>query len=841
MSLEHTQTTDVIADTLRRYAQNILVVVFGLLPIFFVPTAYAPFEYSKVFFVLAGVMSALVLYSLSILRSGKISIGFSYTLVAMWAVALVAFVSSLLSGDIRDSLVGDVLSVHSTVFVGILALVMSVWAFIGAEKVSVMRLYMLLAASTIVLVLFHVARLIVGADTLSLGVFQSSIATPVGSWNDLALFLGLSILLSLVTMEQLPLTKQGRILFTIVTVVALFMLGVINFFTVWLILGLVSLVMIVYSLGKDRLSGSQLSLVSGRVAGPSSLMLSLIVFAVSVLFIIGGAALGGYISKFTNISYIEVRPSLQATADIARNVYQENAFLGIGPNKFADAWRLHKDASINATVFWNTDFNAGNGYITTFFITAGVLGGIVWLLFLGTFLISGVRILLTASDSDRMWYFIGVSSFVSAVYIWGMSLIYVPGAVVLILGALCTGVTIAAAQALRGKTASIYSIISNRRTGFIMTLAVIVVIIGSVATLYGVGRDYAAVYTFNGAESAFANGADIETVKTRIADAYALSSSDVYARRIAEYEFILLNSMLGIQNPTSEDQRRFETAVVNGVNAAERAQGGDASEANNWAVQGGIYSLLMSANIDGVYDRAKDSLTKARDLNPKNPIVYLNLAELEGRAGNYDAAREQVQTAINLKPNFTDAFFYLSQLDIVTGNVEGAIASARSIVALEPQNAARYYQLGVLETSRQNIEGAIEAFERAIELDTNYANARYLLALAYDEEGRATDARAQLEKVLELNPGNPDVLALIASIDTHGSIKTETTASSTSEARVIGESQTVSEDNGAVTTNEAPDSPLVSPVNTVPATGGAEGSGESVSPQDALPSEAMNQ
>lgn len=808
------QNRDPIADALQRYAQNILVVVFGLLPLFFIPSAFVPFEYSKIFLALTGIVSALVLTSLSVLRSGKIQFTYSLVLAALWAVVLLAAIASFLSGDIRDSLYGDVLSTHATAFVAVLALTVTVWQMQSISKTTVMRLYMLLAGSTLALVVFHILRLFIGAGPLSLGVFTSSISTPVGSWNDLALFLGLSVLLSLVALDQLPLTKHGRALFGTVIVLALGMLGIINFFTVWLILGLVSLVMVVYALGKDKLAGSQPTLVAVRSTNTTSLLFSLVVFVASVLFIVGGAALGGMISKVTNISYIEVRPSFEATADIARNVYHENAFLGTGPNKFADAWRLYKDNAINQTVFWNTDFNAGNGYITTFFITTGVLGGLAWLTFLGLFIVRGMRILLTASDADRMWYFIGVSSFVSALYIWGMSLIYVPGAVVLILGALCTGIAIGAGNVLSGKGSRTFSIVTNRRTGFLVTLGVIAVIIGSVSVLYTSGRHYAAMYTFNEAMYSLDHGGTPESISGAIARAFELSPSDMYARRMAEYEFMRMNQLLATPAPTEVEQKLFEQAVVSAVNASDQARLIDPSEPSNWAIRGGIYSLLMSLNIEGVYDRALEALNKARELNPKNPIPYLALAELEGRAGNFESARTNTETAIGLKPNYTDAFFYLSQLDIVTGNVEGAIRSTQSIIALEPQNPARYYQLGVLETSRKNVDGAIVAFEKAIALDTNYANARYLLALAYDQKGRAADAKVQLEKVLELNPGNTDVTTMLGELGRTG--KLTGTASSSASARVVSETSAVSEENGTVRTNEAPDSTLVSPVNTVP-------------------------
>lgn len=813
MPTEETKQGDTITVALRTYAQNILVVIFGLLPLIFIPTNVAPFDYTKVVVVVAGIIIALVLYSLSVLRSGVISFNTSRTLGCLWLVAGIAFLSSFLSGDLKDSLVGDLFSIHSTVFVAILALIPTVWVLLKASKASVMRMYILLAVSTIVLVLYHALRLMLGADFLSFGLFNSNVATPVGSWNDLALFLGLTVILALVTLEQLALTKAGRMLFAVVVALSLFMLGVINFFTVWLVLGLTSLVMVVYSLGKDRFSVSQLPLMGGtKEPNATSLAVSLVVFAVSVLFVVGGATFGGWISKMTNVSYVEVRPSFESTANIARNVYHENAFLGIGTNKFTDAWRLYKDDSINLTPFWNTEFNAGNGYITSFFVTTGVLGGLAWILFLLVFATTGIKQLLSTTETDRMWYFIGVSSFVSALYIWCMSLIYVPGVVILLLGALCTGVAVSALNVLGGRQGINITVGMNRKTGFLLTLAVIVVIITSVSTLYVTGRHYSSVYTFNKSLLAMQEGKSIDELEKEVTAAFQLSTSDVFARRIAEYQLARMNNLVALTAPTAEQQAQFKNASANGVNAAQQAIQLDGEEPANWAVLGGIYSVLASVGVEGASDRALEALKKSRELNPKNPLPFLESAIVEARMGNYDGARGYIEQSIGMKPNFTEAFFLLSQLEIAKGNVEAAISSTKATITLEPQNAARYYQLGVLESAHKNSTGAIEAFEKAVTLDQNYANARYLLALAYDEQGRSADAKAQLEAVLATNPGNVDVAGLLKVIKEEGSLaRLRTTASQT-----VVEAAPVTDDNGTVVSTQESDSTLLTPVNTIP-------------------------
>lgn len=813
MFAEQSLKNDPIALRLGRYAQNILVIIFGLLPLAFIPTISAPFEYSKVLIVVIGLLAALVLYSLSVLRSGTVSIGISYPLCALWAVAGISAISSMLSGDFMDSFVGDFFSIHATLFMVVLASIPTVWMILRPSKTAVMKMYLLLAASTLVLVVFHILRLVFGAEFLSFGIFTGAVSTPIGTWNDLALFLGLSIILSLVVLEQLPLTKAGRMLFGVVTLLSLGMLSVINFFTVWIVLGLSSLVLLVYTLGKDRFSGGQPSLISSQNTNPTSLFVSLIVFVVSVIFIIGGSSVGGWIAQHTGLSYIEVRPSFEATSNIARNVYQENAVLGTGSNKFVDAWRLYKDDSINSTAFWNTDFNAGNGYVTTFFVTTGVLGGLAWIVFLVTYFVVGTRRLLGATEGDKIWYFIGVSSFVSAVYIWGMSIIYVPGAVVLMIGALCTGISLHAFSLLSGIPKKELVVGNNRRTGFMVTLAVMVVIVGSVSALYVMVRHYSAVYAFNESVLSMQAGKSIAELEQEVVGAYSLVSSDVFARRIAEYQLQRLNALAQLREPTEAQSQEFNTAMVNGVRFAQEAVKIDTQEPANWAVLAGIYNVLASMNVEGALDRVRDALAKSRELNPKNPLPYLETAVVEARVGNYDLARTYVEKAISLKPNFTEAYYFLSQLAVIQGNVAEAIQSTQAVITLEPNNPVRHYQLGVLESSRQNLDGAVTAFQNAIALDQNYANARYLLALAYDTKGETEKAREQLQTVLTLNPENAEIIELIRVIDSEGSLARLRAQVDTT----VSESTASTDETGTVSTGQATaETSLVNPINTVP-------------------------
>jgi tetratricopeptide (TPR) repeat protein len=814
------RSVDSIETTLRGIAYNVFIGAFGLVPLLFLPVAYAPFDYTKTLFVVLAVLVAVIFFSLSVLRSGKVALVGAWPLFALWGVTGAAVVSALLSGDMYDAVIGDNFGVHTTLFVGLLTLIASFIAILGQNKTFVMRLYVALAGSAVILGLFQFLRIVFGADFLSFGVFTSNTNSVFGGWNDLALFFGLTILISLVALEQLPLTKIGRSLFSAVVAVALIMLAIVNFFAVWLVLALVSLMVLMYALTKDRLIAT-----AGPTFGAkpniavSSIVVSASVFVCSLIFVIGGTVVGGAVSKLSGITYVEVRPSLEATIDVTRQTYSENAFVGIGPNKFVDAWRLYKDQALNETIFWSTDFVTGSGYIPTQFVTMGILGVVAWVSFMVLFVWSGLRMLFAVSMPDKFWYFIGSSSFVAATYLWGMSFVYTPGVTVLLLAALFTGITCGAAAALTKERVYLWSIDQNRRAGFVLVGVIMLLIVGSSSSLYYIGRHYAAVYTFAGAVSGLDGSTTIAEVEQTIAQSFTMVQSDQFARQIALYQLAKMNALIGVKEPTPEQQQEFQLAAANGVSAAEQAVALDPTDPLNTSTLGGIFSMLAAAGVDGALDRAREAYNAARLQDPKNPSYALLEAQLLARTGSAGEARAKIAEAVSLKSNYTDALFFLTQIDVAEGKVADAIKTTQSIISLEPNNPARYYQLGVLYSSDKKLDEAIVAFERAVSLDQNYANARYFLALGYLEKNNRDGAREQLEAVLALNPGNTEVERLIADIDGGRTFDTSTAASTTEQ--VVDADSPVETEDGTVTTTEAPDTSLIAPVNPVSETGGA--------------------
>lgn len=791
---------------LQRIAQYSVIVLFGILPIFFTVGLWASLGFSKT--ILAIAVGALVVVTMSLLtlRRSKALTVLPISLGLFWAVVLVAIISGLLSGDSQEAIRGSVMGVHTAGFIAVLGLAMTIPLALQGSKIMTIKALALFSFVAALLLVYNVFRLFAGGEFLSFSSFGSVTVSPIGGFNDLAIFAGLMVVLGLITLVQLPLKAWLQFTISVLVAISLVILSVVNFFDIWLAVGFFGLLMLVYILSRDSLF--KISNDSKPVKSSRSLIVTTaLVCCVSALFILAGDYAGGKINAITNIDYVEVRPSTAATIDIVKSVYSEDVLFGIGPNRFEDAWRLYKDPSINETIFWDTDFNAGGGYVLTLFAGVGLLGGLLLILFHLFFLYLGYRMLLRSSHQDSYWYYFGTVSFAAACFVWGMSYVYVPGAGMLLLGALFTGFTFVAAGSLLPSMVRSIPLVVNRRRGFFLMAAIILAITVSVSTLFSVGKQYVAQANFSKAQATAESVEEFEQIALNSFENY---SDDRFVSSRAQIQISNMIALLGVTEPTEEQQRRFLSASDQAVNFAKQAVDEDSTNPDNHAIIAGVYSNLAIAGVDGAQERANASLAEAQRLDPINPGYHLIAAQMSARIGDVSSAREEISTALNLKPNFTQALYLSAQLDINEGNTESAIVTTQDIIRLEPNNPTRYFQLGVLFSANNNYPEAINSFQRAVALNADYANARYLLALAYLNTDQTEAGLEQLRVVQQTNTENVDLNSLIQQVESGEFVP----APNTSLEVPVSD---VSPDEGfgdTVTTSSDIDTDLVSPVNT---------------------------
>lgn len=355
--------------------------------------------------------------------------------------------------------------------------------------------------------------------------------------------------------------------------------------------------------------------------------------------------------------------------------------------------------------------------------------------------------------------------------------------------------------------------LTTARTGFVLIVCVMIMIISTIAVGYGAVRQFAAAYGFVTATSNLVpDGTQIRVVTDRLFKSYTLYPSDTYSREIAFYHLLKLNNLLNVTEATPAQQQEFQAAITAGIAAGTTAVQKKPTDAQNWRALGDIYAVLAAVNIEGATARANEAYVEAEVRDPKNPYYVLQKAIMALRAKDFVEARRLATLALEVKSNYTDALAVLSQIDIATGDVDKAIISTESLIRLESNNPGRYYQLGVLQTAAGERDAAIAAFTAAVTIDQNYANARYLRALQYLAAGDKELSISELAIVRDLNPDNASVSDLIKKIES-GEVNTATV----NQNEQIKEPVAVTTENDTATSDSVPDSDLLTPVNTTKA------------------------
>lgn len=748
-----------------------IVGVMFLLPIFFIPSLSVPFSFTKSLLIFVSILVAFFLFLISKLKRGEIVLPVNGIVLVAWALPAVYLISALFSGNSGVSFLGQGFEIDTFGFIAVMVLMLSLVPLLLKTRESVFRIHIALVLSLIILILFQGSRLIFGPDFLSFGIFTSETSNLLGKWNDLGIFLGLTTILSLITLEGLPLNKLSRLILYIILGISVLFLGIINFLPVWIIVGLFSLGLFVYGFSKRKFrfgNMKQPDEQSIQTNSSKALVPSIIVLIIALVFIIGGSSVGGFMSSVFNVSQIEARPSWQSTIDISKQTYRESPLFGSGPNTFGSQWSLFKPQSINNTMFWNVDFDSGVGLVPTSFTTTGVLGGMAWIAFFMFFLYSGFKNLIVSAIDDKASYYLTLSLFLGALYLWVFTIIYIPNVVIVTLAFLLTGMYIAS---LRHRPGTVVEkeiqFASNPRVGFISILTLTILLIISAVSLYMVGGQYISAVAFQGSLVAANVEGDIDKAEKKVASAIRLGNSDRYYRFAAEINLARINQVLGDTERDIEERRaEFQTILGSAISNVQKAIEIDNKNYQNWSMLGRVYGSVVPLGVEGAYESAQNSYAEALKLNPHNPEIFLTLARLElaKDANNIEGAKEFIGASLQKKSNYTEAIFLLSQLQIQEGNIQNAITSVEAAVVIEPNNAVFFFQLGLLQSNVGDQAKAISALERAVALNPQYSNARYFLGLNYFQTGRAEEAVEQFTVVSGLNPDNEDVKTILDTI-----------------------------------------------------------------------------
>lgn len=737
-----------------------------LLPIFFLPTTIMPLGMAKVVLLSLGAIAVLGASLIAIFKKGEVRVPKSHMLWGALALPLVYIASSLTSASPSLSLFGYTLETGTAGFIALVSILFLTSAFVFRDRLGLIRGVSALFLSLAILTVFALVKIFSKGAWLNFDPISGIIGNPLGAWTDLSMSSGLLALLAAFALDMLPMSGLLRAFTWVFYIVSIVLLAVTNFSAAWAITLGASIVLLVYLLTVEKAS----ALERGKSDNRQGIWAASLLAAVSLIFIwnptFSTESISATIANLSHVNNTDVRPSLSATFSVGRQVLKANPIVGTGPNTFDKSWLLHKPQAVNSTPFWNATFPFGFGFLPTVISDTGLLGALVWILFLLLFLGLGVKA-IAKNPENRADRFMVISTFMISLFLWIGSFLYQPSGAMIALAFISSGLFIGSAEAAGVIGTRTLSLTKTNLTHFISALVMIMLLVGLLAFGLVTVKKALAVFHF---ERALANsraaGTTLDSIEVELMKAIAISPADPFWFVLSEVELAKANSILNDKARDPETNKSlFQESLSRSIAALQNAIAINPNYQNLIAL-GNLYESLVPAplSVKGAYDNALAVYNSARGLNPMTPEIPLLLGRLELDNKKPEDARIAIAEALKLKPDYADAYFFLSQLEISQNNIKGAIASAETGVVLSPGNAGVLFELGLLKYANKDYAGAADACIRALQISPDYANAKYYLGLSLDKLGKKSDALKLFEDLLKTNPDNQAIQQVLANL-----------------------------------------------------------------------------
>lgn len=736
-------------------------------PLAFWPSPYVALDLIKTIVISLGTLISAILYAVHIMKDRKLVLPPKSLFFTGILLSVSLLISSFTSIQVAKSLIGQGFEIGTALFV-LLTFVAGLVAFgmVSRRAERSILIYAAAALAYLILFVFQVLRLIpqVGPK-FTLNILNSATATILGSWNSVGLYSAVVAIIAIAALMFLPLTRRIKAFYAVIALIAAIAIFIVDNPGIWFILALMLLgAAILMSMARPKGEGSYLGSLIGRIA-----WMPFILFIVAALLAWKGSVWSAPVLNKLSADSSELTLPWQMTLDVVAGSIKNYPLFGVGPNHFTQAFLAYKPIGINQGDGWGIEFGTGFALLPTFVATQGVIGGVLWLLFLVFLGVLGAQA-LRRLPSDPTQRFIIVSSFSAAAFLWISALTFVPSHALLFLTLIMTGIFAGSVVAYGILEPFIWAPAEGSRMYKLMpSFLTLSIVIAAVWGLTYVKKTVALAYFGSGIQQlTVANNPDA-------ADAYfkkalAIDSSDVYWQARAESAMAratALASTVSAQTPASTSQQvlaTISTDLDDALQDAHNAIGYDPSNYYNYISEARVSESAANIRMQNAYDNAVQAYTRAIALNPQNPSLYLSLARLQASQNKLDDALKTIGAALQVKNNYLDAIFLLSQVDAAKGNLPEAVTAAQYAIQINPANPLLYFQLGLLQYNSKDYADAAAALAQAVKLQPDYANAQYFLGLSDSRLGNNTDAIAQFTQLAKSNPGNQEVALILSNL-----------------------------------------------------------------------------
>lgn len=690
-----------ICDKITRWS---IYVAFLLVPVFFLPVTIFPLALDKQVLLLALMFIGLIAWLAGGIIQGKLIMPRAHINYLVLALIVFSAASAWFSGARGAGFWGTTGGEVNT-FVNLLAfgllffLTASVFKQDGERKV----LISLTLVSAAAVLIYSVLQML-GIWILPWQFTQRAVFNPIGTTNALAIYLGAAFALAFSLFYLPPGAFYKRITAKIALIglaLALFITGFfINFWVVfagWLAITFLLLLISFKSVP---------AAFSAKKTIPALAVLIISLLVVLVRFNVFSVPLPTF-----NLPG-EVVPSVGASWQIAKSTLGEglkNILLGSGPATYQYKYAFYKSAALNSTPFWSTNFIQGFSALFTHLVEGGILGVVLWLSFLVSAAIAGLKLIKELSlkkKNDDGRIILG-SVLLAFIYLLITLFLYSQNFTNYFLIFSLAGIITGAAVARDGDYWTIHLNNASRRVLIVSLFAIGIFLLMSVV-IYSRGRHYWGAAQFKKGMAA-ADSQQIDKVLSYLLAARSLDSrNDFYLRALSDAYLLKIKEL--VSQPATDkpaDQREIQKKFVDNlreaINAAQVAIAVNGVSGANWMNLAGVYENVIGL-VDGAAEQSYQAYQKAIELEPTNPLIYGNLGRAYLTAGKQELAIEKLKKAIGLKADYAPAYYWLGVAYRQSGDKNEALKQLEIARQLSPDDSNVQRLIDELKEEKKEVD-----------------------------------------------------------------------------------------------------------------------------------------
>lgn len=245
---------------------------------------------------------------------------------------------------------------------------------------------------------------------------------------------------------------------------------------------------------------------------------------------------------------------------------------------------------------------------------------------------------------------------------------------------------------------------------FIGMIVLCLLVLGS--TVYFLGRHFMAEYYFKKSLDGVASNSLQQLYENQVKALQYNNSNEEFHRQFAQTNLLVANNIAAKEQDalTDQDRQTIAQAIQASIVEAKTAVSLNPLKVTNWQTLAGVYRQIVNV-AENAPVWAVSAYQQAIVLDPRNPVLRLDLGGIYYLFQNYDEAQKMFEQAVSLKPNWANAHFNLAWTYYQKGLYGPAVDQMQIVVGLiDPATQQEDYKAAqnTLEDFKKKYQEALE-------------------------------------------------------------------------------------------------------------------------------------